>query len=534
MATAKYYDVTIVGAGLSGLYAIQKLRETNLTFRCLERYDDLGGTWYKNNYPGCLLDSETLSYQFSFSKELVNEFDWSSRFARQPEVLSYVNYAAEKFDWRKDIDFGIEIKNCVWDEQSKLWTLSNEKGDVSYQSRFVLFAAGPLSEPIYPEYPGREDFKGMATHSLHWSKEFDDLSGKRVAVIGTGATAIQIITEVSKQDCDLTVFQRNPDWSMPLGNAPLTDAERTDFREHADEEFDKLDHSFAGFFHAFQEGSILDLTPEQQQEFLEKKYNESGFGLWLGNYPDLLFDPAANKVVSDFVANKIRSRVKDQAIAEKLIPKTHGFGGKRVPMESGYYESYNRPNVHLVDLLETPIERYTETGIKTSEKDYEFDVIIYATGFNALIGSFKKLNIVGENGLTLNDYWKDGVKSFHGMNPHGFPNAFMPLGPLNGGTFCNFPRCIENNMNWVVKFLDYANKKGIQKITARQDKEAEWVATVAEAAAPLLASTVPSWFNQGNAEGEASQFLLYAGGLPDYKDRLNYETENGYPGYEMS
>lgn len=532
-ATGKY-DVVIVGAGLSGLYALQQLRETDLSVRVVERYDDLGGTWYKNNYPGCLLDSETLSYQYSFSKELVEEWDWSARFARQPEVLRYVNFAADKFDWRKDIDFGVEIKNCVWNEAQKSWTLTNENGDIEYQARYILFAAGPLSEPIYPEYPGRDDFQGMATHSLHWNKDFDDLSGKKVAVIGTGATAIQIITEVGKQDCELTVFQRNPDWSMPLGNAPLTDEERAEFREHADEHFKQIDQTFAGFFHDFTAGALTELTPEEQQAFLEKKYYESGFGLWLGNYADTLVDPVANKIVSDFVANKIRSRVNDPAIAEKLIPKTHGFGAKRVPMESGYYETYNRPNVKLVDLLETPIERYTPKGIKTTEKDYEFDVIIFATGFNALVGPFKKMNIVGEGGMTLKEYWSDGVKSYHGMNPHGFPNAFMPLGPLNGGTFCNFPRCIEKNMDWVIQFIKYAEEHGIHKITARKEKEAEWVDTVAEAAAPLLASTIPSWFNEGNAVGAASQFLLYAGGVPEYRERLKQEAESGYASYEMS
>ncbi|BFM18057.1 NAD(P)/FAD-dependent oxidoreductase [Maricurvus nonylphenolicus] len=536
MTTQKKYDVLVIGAGLNGLYAIQKLKDTNLSYRCVERNADLGGTWYKNRYPGCTLDSETLTYQFSFSNELVDEYSWERRFSIQPELLEYINHAAEKFDWRDHIDFDVHIKNSIWDEEESCWTLSDENGENEYKARYVIFATGPLSEPLYPDYPGRDDFEGLQGHSINWDERFDDLTGKRVAVIGTGATAIQIITEVAKKDCQLSVFQRNPDWATPLGNGQLTDEEKARYKgEAAQENFTKLHNSFAGFEHNFiMEGSFLELSPEEQKAHLEEKYYAPGFSLWLGSYADVIMDPETNKVVSEFIADKVRSRVDDPVIAEKLIPKNHGFGLKRVPQESGYYESYNRPNVELVDLLETPITRFTPKGIETTEKEHEFDVIVYGTGFNAFVGPFESINIVGKGGVSLKEYWEDGVKSYLGMSPHGFPNTFMPLGPLNGGTLCNFPRCIETNTDWVIKCILAAEEKGCTQINARKESEAEWVNTVAEVASTLLMSTVDSWFNGQNTDHRPNQFLAYFGGSPNYQLRLEDEVETDYSGFEMT
>lgn len=536
MTVKKEYDVLVVGTGLNGLYTIQKLRETDLTFRAVDRNGDLGGTWYKNRYPGCTLDSETLSYQFSFSKELLENWEWESRFSRQPKLLAYINHAADMFHWRRDIDFNVEIKNAIWDEDRDVWHVSDEDGSRQYEVRYIIFATGPLSEPLYPDYPGRDDFAGLQTHSLHWDERFDDVDQKRVAVIGTGATAIQIITELAKADCDLTVFQRHPDWTTPLGNGPLSEEEKAAYKgTAADASFKHLNNTFGSFVHEFiEEGSLLDLSEEEQREHLEQRYYAPGFAMWLGSYASSIMDPTANKVVTNFVADKIRSRVNDPEIAEKLIPKNHGFGLKRVPMESGYYESYNRPNVHLVDLLETPIERFTENGIMTSDGEHEFDMIIYATGFNAFVGPFETINIVGKGGVSLKEYWSDGVKSYLGMTPSGFPNTFMPLGPLNGGTLCNFPRCIETNTDWVIKCIETVREKGFTQIDPRPEQEAEWVNTVAEIADQLLFSTVDSWFNGQNTSHRPKQFLAFFGGNPNYHLRLKHETEMCYPGYIMS
>lgn len=535
MAIKKKYDVLVIGAGLNGLYAIQKLRDTNLSFRCVDRNADLGGTWWKNRYPGCTLDSETLSYQFSFSEDLVEKWNWEQRFSKQPKLLEYINYAAGEFEWRKDIDFEVEIKNSVWDEERSVWTLTNEESTVEYEARYIIFATGPLSQPLYPDYTGRDDFEGLQTHSIHWDERFDDVSGKRVAVIGTGATAIQIITELAKRDCELSVFQRHPDWSTPLGNGPLTDEEKAAYKgDAAKESFKHLNSTFGSFVHEFiPEGSILDLSVDERNAHLEQRYWAPGFSLWLGSYASSIMEPEANKVVTEFVANKIRSRVDDPVIAEKLIPKNHGFGLKRVPMESGYYESYNRPNVTLVDLLKTPINRFTAKGIETTAKEHEFDMIIYGTGFNAFVGPFENINIVGKDGVTLKEYWADGVKSYLGMTPSGFPNTFMPLGPLNGGTLCNFPRCIETNTDWVIKCIQAVESNGCTEINPRAEEESAWVDTVAEIANQLLFSTVDSWFNGQNTEHRPKQFLAYFGGNPNYHIRLEDETNNNYPGYEM-
>ena len=536
MDSAKKFDVVVIGAGVTGLYAIQKLRETKLSFRCIERYEDLGGTWYKNRYPGCTLDSETLSYQFSFSEELLEEWDWQSRFSKQPQLLEYINHAAAKFDWRQDVDFGVHIKSAIWNEQNANWTLTDESGDLEYIAKYIIFATGPLSEPLYPDYPGRDDFQGLQTHSIHWDERFDDLDGKRVAVIGTGATAIQIITEVAKRDCNLSVFQFRPDWATPLGNGLLTDEEKAEFKgEAATRSFDRLKKTFGSFVHEFiEEGSLLDLTREEQQAHLNDRYYSPGFAMWLGSYQSTIMDPEANRIVTNFVADKIRSRVNDPEIAEKLIPKDHGFGLKRVPMESGYYESYNRPNVALVDLLETPIERFTAKGIKTTEKDYEFDVIVYATGFNAFVGPYENIDIIGKSGVSLKEYWADGVKSYLGMTPSGFPNTFMPLGPLNGGTLCNFPRCIERNVDWVINCIQSLEERGVREIEPKPSNEAEWVDVVAEIADQLLLSTVGSWFNGQNTAHRPKQFLAYFGGNPNYYNILDAEAANGYPGFALS
>lgn len=536
MVSKKQYDVVVIGAGLNGLYAIQKLRETNLSFRCVERYDDLGGTWYKNRYPGCTLDSETLSYQFSFSDELLNDWDWEMRFSKQPQLLAYVNHAAEKFDWRRDVDFNVHIKNTVWDDQASSWTLSDGNGENEYVAKYIIFATGPLSEPLLPQYPGRDDFAGLQTHSLYWDERFDNLDGKKVAVIGTGATAIQIITEVAKRDCELSVFQLGPDWTTPLGNGPLTGEEKVAYKgANAEKSFAHLRNTFGSFVHEFiEEGSLFDLTPEEQHKHLEEGYYGPGFAMWLGSYQSSIMDPEANKIVSKFVADKIRSRVKDAKIAEKLIPKDHGFGLKRVPMESGYYESYNRPNVKLVDLKETPIIKFTSKGIETTDKEHVFDMIIYATGFNAYVGPFESINIVGKAGISLKEYWADGVKSYLGMMPSGFPNTFMPLGPLNGGTLCNFPRCIETNVDWVINCILDVEKQGLRKIDARPENEAEWVSTVAAIADQLLFSTVDSWFNGQNTSHRPKQFLAYFGGNPNYHAMLVNETQKGYPGFVLS
>lgn len=535
MAIRQEFDVLVIGAGLNGMYAIQKLRETGLTFRCVERYDDIGGTWYKNRYPGCTLDSETLSYQFSFSDELLEQWDWDNRFSRQPKLLEYVNFVAAKFDYRRDVDFNVHIKHAVWDDEACHWTLSDAEGERQYVARYVIFATGPLSEPLIPNIPGIADFQGLSTHSLHWDSRFDDLDGKNVAVIGTGATGIQIITEVAKRDCQLSVFQFKPDWTTPLGNGPLTAEEKAEYRgDNARRSFAHLRNTFGSFVHEFiPEGSLLDMTPQEQYAHLEEGYYAPGFAMWLGSFQSSIMDPEANKIVTRFVADKIRSRVHDPKTAEKLIPKDHGFGLKRVPMESGYYEAYNRPNVTLVDLQDTPIERITATGIRTTAGDQPFDIIVFATGFNAYVGPFEAINIVGREGYSLKDYWADGVKSYLGMMPSGFPNTFMPLGPLNGGTLCNFPRCIETNVDWVIGCIQAVEAQGKRQIDARPEDEKQWVDTVAQIADQLLFSTVDSWFNGQNTAHRPKQFLAYFGGNPNYHAMLAHETQNNYPGFAM-
>ena len=388
------FDAIIIGAGMSGLYQLYRLRERGLRVQVFEAGTDVGGTWYWNRYPGARFDSESYSYGYSFSKELLQEWEWSEHFAGQPETLRYLNYVADKFDLRRDIQFRSRVTAAVYNEDSRSWSITLEDGS-EFTARFLITAIGPLSTPTLPRIEGRDDFKGASFHTARWPKEPVDFTGKRVAVIGTGATGVQTIQTIAGQVGHLTVFQRTPNWCAPLHNGKI-DA------EDASEDQGRLPRDVRPL------PGDLCLLPahtgparrvrgfgRRARGVSEKLYAERGFGIWQGNFRDILIDRKANATISDFVARKIRQRVKNQAVAEKLIPKNHGFGTRRLPLETSYYEVYNRDNVELIDINETPIERITPAGIKTSDTEYAFDIIIYATGFDAITGSFDKSIFAG-------------------------------------------------------------------------------------------------------------------------------------------
>src|SRR5271155_3919154 len=398
------FDAIIIGAGVSGLHQLYRLRELGLKVRVFETGSGVGGTWYWNRYPGARFDSESWTYGYSFSQELLEEWDWAEHFAPQPETERYLNYVADKFDLRRDIQFNSRVATAHYDEDTRGWNLMLEDGR-RCTARFLVTAVGVLSAPTMPRIPGVETFGGQSCHTHYWPKEPVSFEGKRVAVIGTGATGIQTITEVAKTAGDLTVFQRTPQWAAPLHNGRIGKDEMNRIRERYDEIFAICQETYGCFIHRADPRSTLEVTEEEREAFWEKLYGEPGFGIWMGNFRDILVDRAANALISDFVARKIRQRVKDPAVAEKLIPKNHGFGTRRVPLESGYYEVYNQPNVKLIDINDTPIERITPTGIKTSDAEYQFDVIIYATGFDAITGAFDRIDIRGVDGASLKEKW---------------------------------------------------------------------------------------------------------------------------------
>ncbi|HEX4171802.1 MAG TPA: NAD(P)/FAD-dependent oxidoreductase, partial [Acetobacteraceae bacterium] len=449
------YDAIIIGAGMSGLYQLYRLRELGMRVRVFETGTGVGGTWYWNRYPGARFDSESYSYSYSFSQELLEEWNWSEHFAGQPETERYINHVADKFDLRRDIQFRSRVTAAHWQETTRTWDVALEDGS-RYRTRFLITAIGPLSAPTMPRLEGVETFEGASFHTARWPKPPVRFEGKRVAVIGTGATGVQTIQEVAKTAGQLTVFQRTPNWCAPLHNSKIDAETMAKIKAGYPEMFRRCQETFACFLHTPDRRKTFEVTPEERNAFWEKLYGEPGFGIWQGNFRDILVNREANALLSEFVANKIRQRVKDPTVAEKLIPKNHGFGTRRVPLETRYYEVYNQPNVLLVDLNETPIERITPPGIKTSDTEYAFDIIIYATGFDAITGSFDRIEIRGLDGIRLKDAWAGGPQTYLGVLVQGFPNMLMLMGPHTA--LGNIPRSIEYNVDWVTGLLQFARK----------------------------------------------------------------------------
>lgn len=534
MSSTEHYDAVIIGAGISGMYQLYLLRKLGMSVRVLEMGTDVGGTWYWNRYPGCRFDSESYSYGYSFSQEILNGWDWSEHFAAQPETLRYLQWCADKMDVRKDIDFKTRVNAAHYDEDSDSWNVETETGR-RLNAKFLITAVGPLSAPQMPNIEGIDDFEGEAYHTGLWPHEEVKMEGKRVGIIGTGATAVQVIQTIAPQVDHLTVFQRTPNWCAPLGNSPISKEEMQDIKKHYKEIFAKCNETFGNFLHKMDDRSTFDVSGEEREAFFEELYEKPGFAIWLANFGDTLTDEKANAEITKFMARKIRERVKDPKIADKLVPTNHGFGTRRVPMETGYYEVYNRDNVTLVDGRETPIERITKKGIRTSDQDYELDMIIYATGFNAVVGALERIDVRGAGGQKLIDKWKDGPRTYLGMQTTGFPNMFTLVGPHNGSTFCNIPRCIEQNVEWVTDLIKFMREKGYEHCETTVDAENNWTQHVYEKAMSTLFPTADSWFmnvNQNLPEKERT-CLLYTGGAPVYKAKCDEVAAHDYEGFEM-
>ncbi len=530
------WEVLIIGAGLSGMYQLLKLRQLGFKVHVYEAGGDVGGTWYWNRYPGARFDSESWTYGYSFSDELLKEWTWTEHFSPQTETLRYCNFVADKFDLRRDITFNSRVKAAAWDEAANEWEVTFEDGRRA-RARFLITAIGPLSAPTMPTIPGVKDFKGEAYHTGLWPHHPVTFAGKRVAVIGTGASGVQAITEIAKTVGHLTVFQRTPNWCAPLRNSKIDAKTMEEIRANYKEIFARCRENYGCFIHNADPRNAVEVSDEEREAFFEKTYNTPGFAFWQGNFRDVLIDKRANDMMTDFVIRKIRSRVKDQKLADKLIPTNHGFGTRRVPLESGYYEVYNQPNVKLVDLRETPIERITGRGIKTSDAEYEFDMIIFATGFDAITGSFDRIDITGRGGQKLKDKWSDGPHTYLGLQSVGFPNMLTLVGPHNAATFCNLPRCIEQNVEWVTDLLKHMRDKGLTRIEATPAAEEAWTNHVHDSAARLLLMSVDSWMtgvNKNVAGRQKRTFMAYAGGAPKYRQKCDEVVAHGYEGFALA
>ena len=522
------FDVLIVGAGMSGMYQLYRMRELGLRVRVFEAGTDVGGTWYWNRYPGARFDSESYSYGYSFSPELLQEWEWSEHFAGQPETLRYLNYVADKFDLRRDIQFRSRVTAATYQEEARNWAITLEDGS-RFHTRFLITAIGPLSTPTLPRIEGRESFAGQAFHTARWPKQPVDLAGKRVAVIGTGATGVQTIQTIASQVGHLTVFQRTPNWCAPLHNGKIDADTQKKIKAGYGEMFARCQETFACFIHTPDPRSAFEVTDEERQAFYEKLYAQRGFGIWQGNFRDILTDRKANATISDFVARKIRERVRDPRVAEKLIPKNHGFGTRRLPLETFYYEAYNRDNVELVDIMETPIEKITPNGIKTSDKKYPFDIIIFATGFDAITGAFDRIDLCGAGGVRLKDKWKHGPETYLGLMIDGFPNLMMLMGPHTA--LGNIPRSIEYSVDWVTSLIRFARAKGLTRLEATTAGAASWTDHVKALGVGLLSNEVDSWMTgiNRNVEGKQTRIVArYSGSAPAYRARCDEVAAKGY------
>jgi cation diffusion facilitator CzcD-associated flavoprotein CzcO len=522
------FDAVIIGAGVSGLYQLYKLRGLGLRARVFEAGKGVGGTWYWNRYPGARFDSESWTYGYSFSPELLKEWHWQEHFAPQPETERYLNYVADKFDLRRDIQLESRVASAHYQEETRRWDVTLEDGR-RYSARFLLTAIGILSAPTMPNIPGVGTFKGQACHTHAWPKEGVDFAGKRVGIIGTGATAVQTIQEIAKNVGQLTVFQRTPNWCAPLHNGKISRAEMDDIRKRYEEIFALCRTSPGCYIHAPDPRKTLEVSPEDREAFWEKLYASPGFGVWMGQFSDTLTDREANALASEFIARKIRQRVKDPVVAEKLIPKNHGLGTRRVPLETGYYEVYNQPNVELVDINETPIECITPTGIKTSDREHEFDIIIYATGFDAITGAFDRIDIRGVDGVRLKDLWQDGPQTYLGVLVEGFPNMLMAMGPHAG--LGNYTRAAEYSVEWVSDLIRFATERGLTRIEATAAGVAEWTDHVLALGEGQLMNEIGSWMTGVNRNVEGKQkprIMRYSGGHPAYREHCDAVTASGY------
>ncbi len=536
--TKSHYEVIVIGAGVAGIYQLKRLVDLGIDTTVLDSAPDLGGTWYWNRYPGCRFDSESYTYGFSFSRELLDEWHWKERFSSQPENLRYLNYVADKFDLRRHMQFNSRLESAHFDETRDLWRLRIDNGR-EFTCRFLVLAVGLLSAPTMPRLAGIESFKGRSFHTYYWPHEPLDLTGKKVAVIGTGATGIQIIAEIADKVGELTVFQRRPNWSAPLNNSAISETEMADIRARYDEIFAACARSPGAFLHEPDPCGFYEVSREERLKLWDKLYDGPGFGIWLANFREIFVDEAANAEFSAYIADRIRRRVKDQAVAEKLIPRDHGFGVQRVPLETNYFEAYNRDNVHLIDISETPIERIIEKGIRTTVGDYEFDIIVYATGFDAITGAYDQIDIKGIGGATLFEKWKDAPSTFLGMLVNGFPNLLMPTGPQSASATTNFPRGIENGVNWCMGLFQHMWNCGYTRAEASREAEQRWTAHVAKMYEIMLMRKAKSWFTGYNSnvaghEAGKIRYFLYNGGTPKYVGIISDVAAKGYEGIVLS
>jgi cation diffusion facilitator CzcD-associated flavoprotein CzcO len=522
--------VLIIGAGITGIYQLYRALEVGFSARLIEAGDGVGGTWYWNRYPGARFDSESYTYGYLFSEELFDEWEWQEHFAAQPETERYLNHVIDRFDLRRHMTFGTRVNAAIWDDQAGTWSVTTDEGSVT-TARFVVAATGVLSVPYIPDVPGREEFRGVQHHTGLWPAEGVDVAGTRVAVVGTSSSGVQVVPAILDQVESLTVFQRTANWCTPLNNRHITPEEQAELRAGFEDLREVLNTSIHGFHHPMNTRSAFDDSPEERLAFFEKMWASPGFMKFTSNYVDILMNPDANAEWCEFIASKIRGIVDDQDTAERLIPSDHRYGEKRPPYVAGYFEAFNDPKVSLVDLHDTPIVRVTETGIETTDGVREFDVIVWATGFDFGTGAMLRMGIRGRDGLALTEHWADGPTTFLGIQTAGFPNLFFPGGPHAAAG--NNPRYNGDQVDFVTDTLVWARDHGFDVVEVTPEAEDRWTAMVDRAASETPFGTIGQYVG-GNIPGKPKRYLLNAGGRPKLFKEIARVKDTDYVAFRMS
>jgi cyclohexanone monooxygenase len=527
------YDVVIVGAGFAGMYMLHRLRGLGLSARVFEQGSDVGGTWYWNRYPGARCDVESMQYSYSFDDKLQQEWDWSERYAPQPEILKYAQHVADRFNLRPDIQFNVRVESAIFDEIANTWSVATSDGK-TVTAKYVVLATGCLSNARMPDFKGLKDFKGEVYHTGHWPHHPVDFTGKRVGVIGTGSSAIQSIPLIAEQAAHVTVFQRTANFSIPARNGPLTAEERQSFRQNYPEIRRKAREEMrSGIWQELPDRGALDDGDNERRAKYETRWIKGGL-TFTATYNNIALDKAANETAADFVRGKIAEIVKDPATARLLQPNDHPIGSKRICVDTDYYATFNRPNVTLVDVKSAPIEEILPNGVRAGGKDYAIDALVLATGFDAMTGSVAKIDIRGRDGQALNDKWAAGPRTYLGLMSEGFPNLFIITGPGSPSVLSNMIVSIEQQVDWISDCLGYMRDRGFEVMEARKDAEDKWVDHVNEVAYGTLYPQANSWYMGANIPGKPRIFMPYIGGVGVYRKICDEVAAKGYEGFAMT
>jgi cyclohexanone monooxygenase/acetone monooxygenase len=526
-------DALVIGAGVAGLYQLHMLRAQGLRVRAYDNADDVGGTWFWNRYPGARFDSEAYIYQYLFSEELYTGWSWSHRFPDQPEIERWMHYVADTLDLRRDVQFSTTVTSAHFDEDRGRWTVRTDRGD-TIDTQFLVTCGGMLSAPLTNPFEGQDSFRGPIVHTSRWPQESPQLAGKRVAVVGIGATGIQVIQTIADEVGHLTVFVRTPQYVLPMKNPAFSEADVAGYKARFEELRSTLPTTFTGFEYEW-EHAYADLTPEQRREVLEDVYANGSLKMWLASFAEMFFDEEVNAEISEFVREKMRARLVEDELCDLLIPTDYGFGTHRVPLETNYLEVYRRPNVRAVGVRDNPIARIVPDGVQLTDGTvYEVDVIILATGFDAGTGALTRIDIRGRGGRSLKEDWGRDIRTTMGLMVHGYPNLLttaVPLAP--SAALCNMTTCLQQQTEWINDCISYLRSHGKNVIEPSREAEDAWVAHHDETASVNLISRTNSWYLGSNIPGKPRRVLSYTGGVGAYREKTLETAAAGYPGFRL-